>query len=274
MARLTSIAAYGFDDLPTSRLLAAFASLGVEALQFYRNEARPPTPREAIRIAADAGLTFDSVHGVFGPQYDPSSPDEARRRASVEIYRLEGRLALELGGSGVVVHPSPQGTRQMSERGPDDPVRIQSLRRSVAELAEMGRELGVTYLLENLPPDYAAARPSVVGEVVAEVNDPHLRMCFDVGHGHMYGNLVADLISCSAVIGYLHIHDNDTTRDAHMIPGDGTLPWDAVTPQMLAMPRDIAAMLELFQSPEEFERRRQAGLADQLRRWLALGRGC
>lgn len=273
MPRLTSIAAYGFDDLPTARLLSAFAKLGVKALQFYRNETKPPTPHEAIRVAADAGLTFDSIHGVFGPSYDPSSPDEAKRRASIHFYRFEGLLALELGGPRVVVHPSSQGTRTTADRTSDDPRRLDALRRSAAALAEMGRELGVMFLLENLPSDYAVARPMIVRDVVREIDAPHLRMCFDVGHGHMTGDVVADFAACSDVIGYVHTHDNDTTRDAHLIPGDGTLPWDQLQTVMMTMPNDLAVMLELFQSPEELERRTAEGLAKRLAAWLAIGTG-
>jgi sugar phosphate isomerase/epimerase len=270
VARLASIAAYGFDDLPTARLLAVFARLGVSALQFYRNEAKPPTAADARRIAADAGLRFDSVHGVFGPQYDPSSPDDSVRRSSVAAYRCEGLLALELGGPAVVVHPSPQHTRNAKAPGPDDSARLDALRRSAVELAAIGREQGVMFLLENLPPEYAVARPGVVAQVVRELDAPQLRMCFDIGHAHMTGDAIADLDACRDVISYLHVHDNDASRDAHLIPGDGTLAWDRVTYALAALPPNVSAMLELFQPVEEFDRRIVAGLKGQLQRWLAV----
>ena len=63
--------------------------------------ATPPTRRSAAdarNIAADAGVPFDSMHGLFGPQYDPASPVESTRKFAVETYKAEGELSLQLGG--------------------------------------------------------------------------------------------------------------------------------------------------------------------------------
>lgn len=261
MPRLAAIAAYGFADLPTARLLRAFVGLGVRSLQFYRNEANPPTPAEALRLAADAGLGFDSIHGVFGPAYDPSSPDEPTRRAAVEAYRREGELALQLTGPAVVVHPSPPDTVDSTQRS-------DALRRTAAELAAMGEKLGVTYLLENLPGTFAAASPRIVAAVVREIASPHLRMCFDTGHAHMVGDIAADLREAADTISYLHIHDNDARKDDHRIPGDGSIPWDALRPAFAALGPAVPAMLELFQSPDDLTARAATGLPARLYRWL------
>src|SRR5690606_20366711 len=100
------------DDFDTPALLRAYRQLGCVTCQFYRNETAPPDLAEAKRIAEAAGLPFDSIHGVFGEAYDPSSPDETVRARAIEVYRREADVALALGGPMVVVHPAPPAPRR------------------------------------------------------------------------------------------------------------------------------------------------------------------
>ena len=106
MASLSTVAAFGFGDFDPPQMLELYRRLGCTSCQFYRNEANPPAVADVRRITADAGLAVDSIHGVFGEAYDPSSLDESHRRQTVEVYRREAELAAELGGPMVVVHPA------------------------------------------------------------------------------------------------------------------------------------------------------------------------
>ena len=67
MAYLATIAAYGFPDIDIAAMLSLYRELGCSACQYYRNEHNPPNSEQALKIAMDAGVPFDSVHGVFGP---------------------------------------------------------------------------------------------------------------------------------------------------------------------------------------------------------------
>ncbi len=276
MARLATVAAFGFPDFNPPSLLAVYKRLGCDTLQFYRNVKNPPTVREALDIAQSLDMTFDSIHGVFGPEYDPSSTDEAFRAAAVETYRHEGELACELGGTGIVVHPAPMCPDPARITLESRMTRIDPMLRSMEELARIGEELGVIYLIENIPGNYYfGSDPRQLADMIRKFNSPHLRMCFDTGHAHMTtrSSAAQDLSFCLDVVSYFHINDNDRRLDAHLIPGQGTIDWNAIAAQIARLPAQTSVMLELFHSGQEMNRQITLGLGENLRAWLALGKG-
>ena len=270
MPTLSTVASFGFPDLHTAALLKLFRRMGCVTCQFYRNVNNPPDPADALRMVANAGLRIDSIHGVFGPEHDPSSPDESTRRAAVETYRREGELALRLGGPMVVVHPAPMAANTAPPTPQSRAARVDLLRRSMEELAPIGERTGVTYLFENIPPNnpFGCDSPQLAA-MIRQVNHGHIQMCFDTGHAHMVAPVPAALEPCLPVVKYLHVHDNDSKTDSHEIPGHGTIKWDETAKVMAKLPASVPAMLELFQSEAVFEKEIADGLPGKLRRWLA-----
>jgi sugar phosphate isomerase/epimerase len=276
MARLATVAAFGFTDFNPPTLLSIYKRLGCTSLQFYRNVKNPPTVAEALAVARDLGMPFDSIHGVFGPQHDPSSTDEPTRLAAIDTYREEGLLARDLGGPAVVVHPAPMCPDPRLNT-PDGKARREApLLRSMEALTRMGEELGVVYLIENIPGNYFFGSDArQLAGMIRSFGSPHLRMCFDTGHAHMSTTTTAaeDLAACLDVVTYFHINDNDRKLDAHLIPGRGTIDWPALAAQIALLPAGTSAMLELFNLEPEMVRQLEGGLGDRLRGWLALDRG-
>ncbi len=270
MARLASVAAFGFPDLDTPALLGLFGRLGCVNSQFYRNPQNPPDADEARRMADDLGLPFDSLHGWFGDRFDPSSTDEATRLASIEAYRAEGELAARLDARRVVVHPAPAAAKGSPPTEASRAERIGPLTKSLEDLARIGEGLGVVYLIENIPAGYRfGSDPAQLAGMVRALNHPSVRMCFDTGHAHMTGGADTALRDCLDVIGYVHINDNDGRDDAHLIPGEGTVPWAAMQPSFASLPGDTAVMLELFTPQPQLLAAIESGLAERLADWLA-----
>jgi len=271
MAHLATIAPFGFPDFNPPTHFQAYRRLGCRSLQFYRNEQNPPRPEDALRIARNAGMPFDSIHGLFGRAYDPSCPDEAVRKSAVETYIREGELAVRLGGPVVVVHPGPPALNTNDITPATITARVDPLRRTMDDLAAIGDRLGVTYLFENIPPNYHfGSDPGQLAALVRAVDHPRIRMCFDTGHAHLTSGAIAALDACADVIEYVHVNDNAGDIDSHLIPGDGTIPWDEVSTRLAAMRHDLPVMLELFQPESEIRARCDAGLAAELSRWLAI----
>lgn len=271
MARLSTIAAFGFDAFNPPAQLRLYRQMGCRSCQFYRNEQNPPTHTDARRIAEDAGLPFDSVHGLFGPAYDPSSPDEPTRRATIDVYRREGDLAIELDSRMIVVHPAslaqPGDDRSEATRH----LRVTALRRSLDDLAAIGRSLGVTYLVENVPDNYLlGSDPAQLAQFIRDAASPHVRMCFDTGHAHMTGSASPTLRQCLDVVSYLHITDNNGQVDSHTIPGQGTIDWQALADPIRQLPGDTPAMLELFETEQSLRDQLANNLPQRLEAWLSL----
>lgn len=271
MPLLSTIAAFGFADIPSVPMLRLYRRLGCVSCQYYRNEANPPTVAEVMAACRDAAVGIDSMHGVFGPAYDPSSPDPAIRADSVRVYREEGSLARQLGGPMVVVHPAPFLEKGQTRDPAQTPARLQALSDSMRELALWASEIGVIYLLENLPGNsHVGNHPHEVADVVRQIDSPHLRMCFDLGHAHITGDAADALRRCADVIGYIHVHDNDGVNDSHLMPGEGTIRWPDIAAALRDAALAVPVMLEVFQSHDAVSRHLESGLADRLVEWLAL----
>jgi len=265
---LATIAPFGFDFDPPE-FLRAYRSLGAKAAQFYRNEANPPTVDEAVRAATDAGVPFDSIHGLFGEHIDPTSPDAAERARCVGVFREEGQLAAELvertsalrdpeawglrGDSSpiVVVHPSAwnPGRREMSYEEAEDAQepRWAALGEFLAAMADVGRSLGVVYAIENQPRNCPLGHDAfALACAVRDIASPFIRMCLDTGHAHITGDVVEGLRSAGDVVAYLHVHDNDATIDDHRVPGEGTIDWSAFASMLRERGIVAPRMLEVF----------------------------
>lgn len=268
MAHLACIAPFGFSFDPT-RFLAAYRAVGCSTCQFYRNEQRPPAVADALKAASQAGLRFDSIHGVFGFHLDPSSSDERHRQRCLEIYEGEGRLALELGGPMVVVHPSAwnPGMRMMT-RGEIEAAsapRWAHLDDFMKRLAAIGERQGVTYLIENQPMNCPLGHDTVrLARAVLAVGSPRIRMCLDSGHAHMTGDVVASLREAMPAIEYLHVHDNDAKVDDHRMPGDGTIDWAGFAGVLRETGSTVPRMLEVFYDEARVEALGRDGLGARL----------
>ncbi len=274
MASLAVTAPFGF-TFDTLRLLRAYKALGVRSAQFYRNEKNPPTLDAALAISARSGIPFDSIHGVFGPHLDPSGPDIAHREHCLRVYEDEGKLARDLGGPMVVVHPSAQtpDMRALSlpELEAEAPVRWPRLMIFLRYLADIGERLGVIYLIENQPPNCPLGHdPKALAEGVALVGSSAVRLCLDTGHAHMTADTVKAVADVAPVLSYLHIHDNDSKVDDHRMPGDGNIDWYAFSDALRASNNESPRMLEVFYEESKVEALADAGYASKLRQICAL----
>lgn len=270
MACLATVAPFGFETLDTRTLLPLYHRLGCRACQFYRNVANQPRVEDVLAIVADAGLTLDSIHGVFGPQYDPSSPSEPERQFAMTAYRSEAELAVSLDAPKIVVHPGPQMPDGTAFFDPSPERRAAALKRSFDDLAKIADEMGVRFLIENLPPNFlAGGDPPQLAAMIRDFDHPRIRMCFDTGHAHISGEAAEALQQSIDVIDYLHISDNDARKDSHLVPGKGTCPFDEMASHIAKLDHTVSAMLELFESPRSLEGHLASGLADRLADWFA-----
>ncbi len=272
MANLSTVAPFGFDQFDPAQRLELFRRLGCGSCQYYRNTDQPHDAAKARQMVSDLGMSFDSVHGVFGPKHDPSSPDDKTRHAAVATYETEGQLAVEIGGSMVVVHPAPIADADASGYPVD---RIDPVLRSMNELARIGERVGVTYLFENLPANYGlGANPRQLAQLIRRADHPRVRMCFDTGHARMTGGdePVAEILrACADVVAYVHAHDNDGRADLHQMPGRGVIDWDAVGGVIRSLPAATPVMLEVFESESMIENDLSDGLANRLTDWMGVG---
>ncbi len=266
------------------RYLALYQNVGCVGVQAFWRESDAVEANQLKKMVLQAGLQFDSVHGSFGYTYDLTSPDPAIRARTLNQHREDALRCAALGGSAVVIHPSckiPKDAgleyaERQSQWGDEvDRARQPFFIESLQHLNTIGDETGITFLIENLPGylwfGHSAPR---LAELIRNVDSSWLRMCFDTGHAHMessqFGSVAEQLRACLDVVAYVHIHDNDSTVDSHLMPGEGTIDWKSVHEVVQQSPlfKTLPIMLEVFNPIDELEAmlRPSAGL----RLWKSL----
>jgi sugar phosphate isomerase/epimerase len=101
--QLGTVAPIGFPDFPPADWLACFRRLGCTVVQAYRNQKADISLQEMKDYIAAGEMPCDSLHGVFGEEFDSSACSEPHRQFAADTYKKEGELARELGGPLVVV---------------------------------------------------------------------------------------------------------------------------------------------------------------------------
>ncbi len=160
-----------------------------------------------------------------------------------EILRIHTEAVKYAGQSGVptlVMHPHD---RVITE-GKRFDIFTDRLRRIIDSCDKYGVRLAIENLSDN----------TVIRQVQDMVRDiPFVGMCFDAGHNNVAGKGDLSLLEeYKDKIFALHIHDNDTTKDAHLIPYEGNVNWKGFTKIMADSPFEGSLMLECCY-PFDFE---------------------
>jgi sugar phosphate isomerase/epimerase len=270
--QLGTIAAIGFEDIPTERQLPLFRELGCTVVQAYRNTEANVSLEQMRQAIASGGMPCDSLHGIFGEPYDPSAPLESARRFAVETFQAEGRLCLDLGGSLVVVHCATIRREGISPH--ERLIRVDQLKRSMEELGRYGQSVGVRYAFENLPAYHALG--SDVGElagILRQVAAPNTGICFDCGHANMVGDVASAVRQGGEQIIYVHLSDNSGVADDHEMLTFGTVDAAAMARALREIRYGGTMMLEVFHNPERLRQVIADGCAAKLAEIIAIAEG-
>lgn len=115
-------------------------------------------------------------------------------------------------------------------------------------LARLG-EIGTLLVLENTSepnPILAAAFADAAAGLGAAI-------CLDVGHAHTFSPTPPlDWVrGLGARIAHYHIHDNDGVDDWHRAPGEGTIDFGALLPEIARLSPEASLSMEVETGPTE-----------------------
>ena len=180
------------------------------------------------KVLNAAGLVANQAHS---PWRHPAQDFTAEQRAErLEAFKKSIRGCAYLGVTDFVMHCiMPFGTNSA-----DHPELMRDMNAEfMAALAEESKKYGnIRINLENLPfPTLPLNHPDQIVEHVKrmnrEVSGDLFRVCIDTGHCNYCKYNAADSVRLAGnLLGTLHVHDNDSTRDAHATPGNGNIDWD------------------------------------------------
>lgn len=92
----------------------------------------------------------------------------------------------------------------------------------IKEITEYAKELNVKVAFEN------TRLTSHLDYVMKNIDSDNVGMCFDTGHFHAFSNDELNFELYKNKIFAVHLHDNDSSSDQHLLPFDGTIDWKRI----------------------------------------------
>jgi hydroxypyruvate isomerase len=221
-----------FKDLPFVERLHAAASAGFEAVEFMWPTGVNLEELTAARIASGVQvvlLNMDSGDVAAGERGFPNDPSRRMWWRARLMDALE--LAERLGGCPRLNIQAGNEAPGLSRR-----TMIECLTENLAWALDQTSSTGITFLLEPLNrfehPHYILSRTSEALEVMARLQNPHLKLQFDLYHTQRTeGNLVSLLRVHRGAIGHIQIADSPGRHQ----PGTGEIAWRFVLGEIEAL---------------------------------------
>lgn len=191
------------------------------AAELLKREGTPAEIGAAFgAYAKEHNLTFPQGHLWLAVRLCSKEVD------AVAILKQWFELFAAIGIKNAVLHCD---TRSFAEDVTHEEV-IAANAEKLKPLAAYAEELGLCICLENLGGHFAHL--SDLLDVIGRVNSPALGICLDTGHLHIHEKEMTQeefILGAGKLLHALHIADNDTSGDQHLMPyGRGTVDWNAV----------------------------------------------
>ena len=191
---------------------------------------------ETVRKAVE-GVDSRVFHAPFSELF-PCAIDPKARELAAFRYRQAIRIAKEYGAEKVIIHGGYNPWLYYP---------IWYTEQSVVFWKEFLQEdPGVQLVLENV----LETEPELLLEILDGVNDPRLGMCLDIGHANAYSKVIlTDWVDrCAKHIRHVHIHNNDSTKDAHQPLFDGTIPMKELLDHIQTACPGATMTMELYEA--------------------------
>ncbi|MSO46032.1 MAG: sugar phosphate isomerase/epimerase [Acidobacteria bacterium] len=255
LARSYGVSTHLFHESRLSRdHLVHIAAHGFEAVEVFATRSHfDYHDEQAIaqlgEWLTDTRLTLHSMHapivdvmkaGRWGASFSNASGDEQRRAAAIAETRAALQVARHIPYSFLVVHLGMPAGEQVPARD-NQP---NAARRSVEDIVALAAEVHVRVALEVIPNPLSSAS-SLVRLIEDDLDGVDVGVCLDYGHAHMMGDLGDAIETLSGHLWTTHVHDNAGRRDNHLVPFEGTIPWDTAIMETQKIGYDGVMMFEV-----------------------------
>ncbi|HDI02334.1 MAG TPA: sugar phosphate isomerase/epimerase, partial [Ignisphaera sp.] len=212
------------------------SSLGIELFEIWADhpDIYPAIEdKHYIDRIRDTLSMYNFDIAVHSPCHDVNiaSINPGIRRESIKQIINSIRLASELESNILVVHPGRRTTRYI-----EDSIYIANAIDSIKIIAREAQDYGVVIGIENMEnnPRQFATKPEVIISIINSVNDPRVRMTFDIAHANTYMNPIEYYYKVKEYVVHVHLSNNygQKTPRVHMPLYEGTI--------------DIVELLKIF----------------------------
>ncbi|HUA45606.1 MAG TPA: TIM barrel protein [Solirubrobacteraceae bacterium] len=249
-------------DRPFNQRLEEVAEAGFRAVELageYRAWSEDDF-RASNEKRRELGITFDATAGaVVAPgRWRHNASDPRQREEFLADVRAELRFAEKLECPGLIV----LGGELVPGLSPQ--AQYDSCVETLKRAAELAENRGVMILLENVDleenPDYVARSVADTFQIVADVDHPQVKVCYDLYHAQITGgNLIANLERHIDQVGKIHIGD----VPGHHEPGTGEINFANIYIKLAELGYDGHVAMEFLPTGDPVEtlaRAREAAL--------------
>lgn len=231
-------------DVATYREWAEQLGVGLELQAFTNPKTLAGNWREVLAEHKAQLRGFQGLLGLHGAFYDmvsasidPDIVDITRQR-----YRQNLHIAIELEADYIVFHVNYMGILKLPNYRPGWHKRQVDFWGAFAEEAAAS---GVCMILENMWED----DPTIITDILAEVNDPHLAGCLDIAHATLFSPPDLSITHWIDVFApYLyscHINNHDGELDQHWPLCKGVIDYGPVLDHLRRLPTRPYLTLEM-----------------------------
>ncbi len=176
-----------------------------------------------LRIADRRGDGYEvwSAHAPFG-QVDLASQDEEFRATSLRTVIAAARLAADLGAGILTLHAGKE-TPDPNNR----PDRLRLCAQSIAAVADVCAQLGITVAVEMLPRRCLGNTVEELLAILEAADRPNVAFCLDTNHTFPAGALTDVVQALGKHLITLHVSDHDDLGEKHWLPLRGVVDWTA-----------------------------------------------
>lgn len=177
---------------------------------------------DILKAATKCGIHFCQMHAPWPLKC--ATEDEISH--SMELLKKSIRGSYYLDCPNIVVHTfAPFGW----EKEVDAIKTFETNVKIFSEIVDYANTYGVTICIENLPfRNLEISKVDAVLKLIHAVNRSNCKMCFDVGHAHVFhDDITKDIHEMGTCLQVLHVHDNNGQFDSHLMPWQGTIDWAA-----------------------------------------------
>ncbi len=207
--------------------IADLGRLGYDGIEIWGG--RPHMYRD------DLDLQLDEINGLLEEQgmvvcnFIPAqfrypsqlcSDNEQIRRDSVQYILSAIKNAAKVKSPSVSLCPGMVVFDRDIKKG------WEQLRKSMEEIAELNRDYGLDLLIEPAH-RYESNLILTVEDglrMINQLKSDRFGILLDTGHAHVNGEDFAEIVpKCKGIPFHIHIDDNDSSADQHLMPGAGTI---------------------------------------------------
>jgi sugar phosphate isomerase/epimerase len=231
-------------------LLDQIVTAGFDQVELYCDRSHfdynnPTHVREIAGWFADSRAKLHSVHAPVSRDPQETSHhavisiafvERQRRQESMDEIKRALELAEKVPFRYLIVHLGVPGEEH-------DLRKFDAALTSLEHLSLFAGQRGIEILVENIPNDLSSAGRLL--EFFRHTHLPDLKVCFDVGHAQLEGNVAEALNLLQNRVAAVHLHDTGGARDDHRVPFEGMVPWKEVIPTLRNLVPQAAWVLEV-----------------------------